>query len=338
MRRTFLFVVALVLASRIAAADDKSPAVHVLGDSRACPSVEKIVVALNDSFTVHHADASAETDGIQVRVVDSGDHYRVTVGAQSRDFSDPARRCEDRVRAAAVLVVLLVEPPSLIPPATSPAPATSSAPAPRPTPAPAPAPPPPPVQQTESSANPAAVTSPTSNRQKLILQVGIAGILEGTPDSQGSVSGGAVVRVGVGVKHVSAVFGIGTVTGVDRKLSTATAHLGRTPLDLNLRGSLRFGRVELAGDVGVQMTLDQIDGEGLPVRYTGTRIEWGFRFAAETKIWFKERIAPYFGVQAEVFPVPIDLRIIDINQSVKSIGTTPRTWLGGFVGLAFRIL
>ncbi len=76
-----------------------------------CPNLEQVTRALHQLLPKWQMDGGP--DSIGVRVDDQGDRYRVVVGQVDRTLEDPARGCDARADAAAVIAELMLMPPSL---------------------------------------------------------------------------------------------------------------------------------------------------------------------------------------------------------------------------------
>ena len=312
-------VFAVSIASAAFAFGDESP-VHIDGDAVGCPSPEAVASALNDAFTRHRADVlhslpsadgGAESVGDTVRLEDRGGSYRVSVHDETREFSDPARQCENRARAASVFVALLLEPPDLF---------VAEPPAP---PAPKPSPPPTPVLD--------AAHVHRRPRGRIELQLG--GLLEGTPNSGGHWAGGAEARLSLGIRTVSFIVGLTGTSPITLDLPGTRARLTRIPIDVGVRGTLPLGQLELALDLGFVAGVALIEDLDLGTRSGGTRFDPGVRASLMFAAWVKNRIAPFIAFQTLVSFQSIPLSV----ETVGTVGSTPTVWLGAILGVKIRL-
>ncbi|HKU44821.1 MAG TPA: hypothetical protein VJR89_41970 [Polyangiales bacterium] len=100
----------LTLACLAAPARADEAVLHVRVAPDACPTpalVRASLARLIDAEIELSEPASRAPDVI---VIDRGDSFAVEVGAERREFSDPARDCPERARLSAVFVALNVQP------------------------------------------------------------------------------------------------------------------------------------------------------------------------------------------------------------------------------------
>src|SRR5689334_15407552 len=89
------------------------PRVLLEGDAAGCPSPRALGEALTRLIPSVEVTSASEAGVFRVEITDLGKRYRLRVGGGDRELAEPARRCEERARAAAVLVALVLQPPSL---------------------------------------------------------------------------------------------------------------------------------------------------------------------------------------------------------------------------------
>jgi hypothetical protein len=103
-RITACMLVVLCAAAHPASAGNDHAIELVESDGR-CPTAQELADALRSIFP----DVAIRGDGrgdLRVELVRSGDRYRVVAGTAEREFVDPAMRCDERARNAAVFVAL----------------------------------------------------------------------------------------------------------------------------------------------------------------------------------------------------------------------------------------
>jgi hypothetical protein len=230
-----------------------------------CPSATAFVAALRAIVP----DVELAPTGLRVELSDDGADYRVVAGALTRDFTDPAVRCDERARKAAVLVALALAPPTV--------------------------------------AAPPARAVPAGRRTHIALEVG--GVFDAAPrpGSNSVYSGGAQVRLYVGAAHFGGVVSVAGLSPTTLDVPPARARLRRVPLALSLRGQLRRGRLGLSLDLGAVVAVQITDGVDVAPSVEQTRLELGIRLEAKLEYWAWRRIAPFLAIQGEYDPVPYNL-------------------------------
>ena len=299
MRITALFLAFAFWATPIARAA-KARTVHLVGDSSSCPSPSLAASELKKllGHTTVDTDPSGTTEIWALS--DEGETYRLTANGIARAFSDPARRCEERARAIAVFIALLIEPPMFDGP---------------------------------DDALVAKKVTPPRSRFRLASDIELLAQLDATPEDRGGIAGGSMVRASIGLPFVRVTLGVGGLSPVDLQIGDVRGRFTRIPLDLGLRGVLRRGRVELDGDLGFAATVTQGQGVSLPRNSQGVRLDPGIRLAISLRIWFENRVAPFVGFQTVIAPEPIDLAL----NPVGKVGSAPQFWLGAILGLTVRL-
>ncbi len=291
--------------------------VHIHGAADGCPAPRQVADALNGAFLSHLADVAPDSDGIVATIEDSGSRYRVSIGEIVHKFIDDELRCDERVRSAAVFLLLQIEPPGLAPEPKAVEPRSS--------------------RKVPSPALSSTVTAPvptTPHKRPVVVDLQLAAALGGNVDSKVSVAGGGALRLSVGIQPVALALGVGGQSPVTLHLRDAQAHLTRVPIDLDVRGRLFFGRVELAADLGVAATVGIFSGFGLATVRSSTRLEWGLRLAVQTQVWFG-RLALFVAIESVIVPNPVGV-VVYSAQTAEIVGYSPKFWLAGLAGLAVR--
>ena len=265
-----------------------TPAVAVTGD---CPSAAAVTAALGSALG---GDQHAAAD--LPRVADLGDRFQVAAAGQVQQYTDPARNCDERARAAAVFIALALNPP-LVPPA--PPPAILATPA------------PPPV--------------PTARW----LDLGVAARVDGGS----SLTAGAEMRASAGGRWLGVTATAGVLAPTEGTFSSVNVRQQRFPLSLTVTARRPLSdRLVLAGAVGAALVPLTLSGEGIPDARSTTRLDAGFRLAAELMFRATPRFRPFVDLHAELFPRPYEL----VVDPLGNVGTTGRLWLGAAVGVAFE--
>jgi hypothetical protein len=270
--------------------------VRIVGGATACPSPAEVSSALAPLLPEARTTDEPGPGVLDVELSDLGAEYRVIIGGAERVFADPSRSCEDRAHAIAVMLVVALEPPTL---ATRP---------PRP-------------------------PRPTRRLPHVELEVG--GILDAAPRTAPDndlVSGGGALRLVLSGAVVGASLGVGGLSPVTLDLGVVRVRLTRVPFDAALRARVRRRAFELTGELGLALTALVIEGEG-PGAIRDSRLDVGLRAALAGRVWIRDRVAPFLGLQLAVFPRPYQLEV----EPTGVAGTTPYVWLGGVAGVAVRL-
>ena len=287
-------------------ASSDRPAVELVTTGGDCPSLDELATALAQFLPGRPIrSARTGTGAILVEVTDLVSRYRVAVAGQERLFADEARRCEDRAQTAAVFVALILEPPSAGDEPAPPAPALAVV---------APSPPP---------------------RHRLFVDVEATGALRFSPPpgpGDTLLAGGASLRVSAGWRSLGLALGVSALT--PSRISVdggGAARLQRVPVDLDLRLLLRWRRVELLLDGGLQLTAAGVRGEEVPGGTGTTVLDVGWRAALGVRVRGSARVWPLLALEASVVPGGT-LLLID----AQVVGATPRWWLGLDAGVAWK--
>ena len=249
--------------------------------------------------------------------------------------------------------------PTLSPNATRPSPTLSpNAPRPSPTrpmqappamttlPPPATTPPSPTAPPPSATRAPAVTATPTltrarpsspSWRRPSRIELELVGVVDGAPGldtAAAEVTGGASLRLAVGGRYVAGTFGFTGLAPATATSAGVAVDVVRIPFDAGVRLAAPLGRVEPAVDLGLALTILQLSAPALPDTATNTRLDVGARLAPSVRVALTARLALVFAAQMIVSFAPYDL-VVNPSQPTK-IGTTPRLWLGGGLGLAAR--
>jgi hypothetical protein len=303
----------LMFAMDLAPAHAAPPTtLSVRGEPAACPSPRAVAEAIAPLLqrTRIVSDADTVSDAVAM-IVDLGDGYRVEVGPSARLFADDARRCDERVKEAAVFIVLAVDPPELgssAPTATRIEPVSHA-----------------PLEAQE------VVTREPAHLPFSKLTLEAAGLVVNAP-SRAMVSAGGVARARLGGESIGVVLGAGALAPSSLALTAAHVQLLRFPLDAGLRARIGLRDLELAADLGLSATILSIHGLDDGARQGGTRLELGARASALAAYWLQD-FAPFIALETVLVPSPQDLAL----HSAGIVGHTPKSWIGANLGMAVRL-
>jgi hypothetical protein len=228
-------------------------------------------------------------------------------------------------------------PPSAerAPLAARPAPPVGSAPAPA---APAGAPNPPIAARADAAPTTVARTATTTRpRRAARIDLELVGLVDGAPtlgSAAAELSGGASLRLAIGGRHVAATVGLAGLAPATATSANIAVDVVRIPFDAGVRLALPVGRVDPALDVGVAFAVLQLSAPSLTAATTSTRLDVGARLAPSLRVALTPRWALVATLQMVVSFAPYDLAV---DTTTMKIGTTPRLWLGGGLGLAARL-
>jgi len=285
------------------AAASSAPAVAVTG---ACPSADAVTAALASALGNEvRRDAASDVP----RVTDDGDRFSVTALGQTRQYGDPGRDCDERARAAAVFIALALNPPVL-----PPAPAARVGDAPQ-------------VTAAAADASPA----PASERW---IDLAAAARVDGGPASETSAAFGFEARLTVGWRWLGVAATAGILAPTDSTLSSVTVRQQRFPLSVAMTARRGIGqRLAVAGAIGAALVPLTLRGESLDGASQATRLDAGVRLACELRLLATQRLVPFIGVHAELFPRAYQLDV----DPLGTIGSTGRLWIGASAGLSFEV-
>ena len=298
-------------------------AVEIVGDEGGCPSPARVAAVLQPLLPNFVVDLEEKPGAVRAAVSDLGLRYRVTVGDRDREFSDAERNCNERAHAAAVFMALVIEqsaPPFVDEPIAAP------------TKPPEPARPAPPPE----ARPPAPQASTRDQGRRMRTQIEVEGRLSAAPRTGASsslYSGGATFRLIIGGEHLAGWLGVAGLSPTSIALSTGRVELTRVPFYLGVRGALRLGeRVELFGGLGAVLGLLVLQGHDLQSVGHDSRFEFAFHLSLGSTFWVHRQVGLFLTVDTEVVPAPTEIII-----GAKRAESTPTTWVGTSLGLAFRI-
>jgi len=284
----------ILLLCLIAAA----PPVAATGD---CPSAQAVTAALGSALGSEARVAGADAP----RVSDQGDRFSVTALGQSRQYADPARDCDERARAAAVFIALVLNPP------VAPAPAAPAA----------------VVQQ------PSVVAPAPPRAAERWFDLAAAARLDGGSAPETSAAIGFEARVAFGWRAWGVAATAGVLTPTEGRASSVTIRQQRFPLSVGLTARRALSeRFVLAGAAGAALVPLTLRAESIDGGSQATRLDAGVRLAAELRYRATPRLAPFLDLHAEFFPRAYALDV----DPLGTVASTGRFWLGAAAGLVFE--
>lgn len=304
----------LLLSTLSVHASAQTPQHLGLQVARACPSREQVASEL-EPLLQGYALAEAAPD-VVASVEDLGESYRIGVGRAAREVRDPARKCLERARVAAVFLALNLPSQEV---------ATSSAP-----------PLPPPRAQTRSRDEGLVPDHPaTPAREAHAVELRPFVLAE-------AASGAGVASTGVGV---GASLRLGAVAvSLLGALTTPTTpyqatgqpprfELQRVPLSLLVGWETTLSMLGLGVEAGPAVDVLRFDGKAVPNPERALRANLGVRFNAVVRVRASRRLA------AELLPVISwfpRTYLVQVEPS-NLLAETPRFWLGVTLGLNYQI-
>ena len=295
----------ILLLALIAAAPAGAPPALPVTVTGECPSAGAVTAALGSALGGEARTGVADSP----RVSDEGDRFSVVALGQSRQFADPARDCDERARAAAVFIALVLNPP-VVPRAPQPAPRSGAA------------------QQVAVAPPPA---EPVRASQRWI-DLGAAARFDGGPASDSGAALGFEARAAAGWRWLGVAATAGVLAPTESRLSSVTIRQQRFPLSVALTARRDVSpRFAVAGAVGAALVPLTLRGE-TPGGSSATRLDAGIRLAVEARFRVSPRLAPFLDLHAEIFPRAYELDV----DPLGSVGSTGRFWAGVAAGLLFE--
>ena len=296
-----------VLGAGGAGAQDDAREVSIVAEDMGCPAAGPLARVLGSMLPRHRVAVGAAA-GIRVTIDDLGPRYRVRVKDVDRVLDDPARRCPERARAAAVIAALAIAPPG----------GANDSGRDRG------------VDRDAAATVPAAPSHPSV---RVAIEAGT--VVDAAPfASAGAEPATAfVLRASVGGRHLRFVASAGLASPTSIDLGVGSARLWRVPFDVGLRAAAHWGAFSLRADVGVAATVLRVEGQGLDGAGVDTRLDWGVRIAATLQHWMSARVGWFVGPELWVGARTYELSVAPAGV----VRTTARMRLGGSAGVAFRL-
>jgi hypothetical protein len=173
------------------------------------------------------------------------------------------------------------------------------------------------------------------------IDLELTGLVDGAPsiaDSGATVTGGAALRLSIGGRYIAATVGVAGLAPSVQRTAGVDVDVTRIPFDAGLRLALPRDRVELGADLGLTLAVLRLAAPALADAATSTRLDVGARLAPWFRVWLNRRVALQAGVQLGIPFAVYDLVVQPAGGgSMAKIGSSPRLWVGGGLGLAVRL-
>ncbi len=222
-------------------------------------------------------------------MIDTGVNYRVRIGDSVREFSDGAHSCDERAYAAALFVLLTLDPPTVAPPELA-------------------APPPAVVRRAAPPPRPRFVPA----IPEVLIEV--AGTFDNSTQRDPMRSGGAIGELSLTWQQFGFTFGAEALTPTVYKSPIENVRLTRVPIFLAARAGLRRNRFDLGLDLGAALTLMLAEGLGTEEPSSGHRIDVSAYGALHWRCWLYDRIAVVASVRTILSPRPYDLIVEPVGR------------------------
>jgi hypothetical protein len=175
----------------------------------------------------------------------------------------------------------------------------------------------------------AAAPGPASERW---IDLGAAARFDSGPSSEIGAAFGFEARAAAGWRWLGVAATAGVLAPTESKLSSVTVRQQRFPLSVALTARRGISqRLAVAAAIGAALVPLTLRGESLDGASQSTRLDAGVRLALELRLLATQRLAPFIGVHAELFPRAYQLDV----DPLGTIGSTGRFWVGVAVGLSF---
>lgn len=305
----------LALLTPVAAARAQSArAVRVVAAGR-CPSASDVAEEVRRLLPLADVAVAIPTEGETASdaVVSEDDGgISVSVGGQSRRFTDPetlaGQRCGERARMVAVFVAVVLEPPRFTRP-------------------------PPPAPPVVVAQPPIAAPTPPFT---LDLELGPASqIAAATSVSNRPATAGGTARLLAGRGLLRPLLGVTVQTATTLRFDRADVRGLWIPVDVGLRLMGARGRWDGGGDLALAVVPVRLAGQGpdLAPAEAGWRVEAGIRLGVSLRYWMTARVGISLSPHVSFFPRPYTLEVRDVG----AVGETPKLWLGLQLGMAIRL-
>jgi hypothetical protein len=275
--------------------------VRLVGDSQGCPAPARVAERLDSIVPgIRVVVGAMPGGGHTVLLWNDGSRYSVTVRGAERLIDGTRQSCDERARAAAVVVALALFPPPVAP-----------------------------------HGSPTAVRTAVPRGHWLDARIAVGALLDLAPLDRGGAApaAGLGVRAFVGSRRVGAVLGLGAVAWSTSTLDAVVVRSRRFPIDLGARVIIRVGPLDLAGELGGTMALLSLGGPGLDARTDATRLEAGVRVGALVRPAWRRRWAPFLAIESVFVARPFELAI----EPRGVVATTPRARMGVLAGVEVRL-
>lgn len=251
-------------------------------------------------------------------VEDLGEGYKIEVGSASREVRDPARKCLERARVAAVFLALNLPPSDVA--------------APKPAPAPPPRPRPQPSRSVDEGQARDELTAVRSAHAFEVRPFVLAEAASGAGATSTGVGAGASLRFGaIAVSLLGAL--TTSTTPYQATGQPPRFELQRTPFSLLLGWEANLGMLGLGAEAGPALDVLRFDGKAVPNPERALRANLGLRLNAVLRVRASRRLAAELLPVISWFPRTYLVQV----QPSHLLAETPRLWLGVTLGLNYQI-
>jgi hypothetical protein len=289
-----------------------SPTVSIAPGPSRCPSAEAVASAVQRLLPGTRIMREDESPTLVVRLEDHGDRFSVAIEGASREIRDRRRQCSERARAAAVFVVLALEPPRVFGDEPR-APAAV-------------------VQLDDDEPSP-LLARPARRAARYSLELEAGALVDAAPGSKTLAAGGGVLRLLFGARSFGMTLGIAGVGPVTIAVPPGEVSIQRVPLDVGAYAALRRERLDVRLELGLALAPLLVQGRGFTADLDGFRLDLGVRGALVGRWWVTRRLALWLGADVTGLPRPYDLVVTNRAASAE----TPRVWVRVAAGLGAKI-
>ena len=278
-----------------------------------CPGREQVASELEPLLQGHRL--SQDAPDLVANVEDLGKSYKIAVGSASREVHDPARKCLERARVAAVFLALNLPSFGVAEP--------EPAPPPRPKPEPSPT-----KDEGEKREAPLVRDAQVFELRPFVL----AEAASGAGVTSTGVGLGASLRFGA--VAVSLLGAVTTPTTPYQPTGQAPRfELQRVPFSVLLGWEANLGMLGLGAEAGPAVDVLRFSGKSVPNPERALRANLGARLNAVVRVRASRRLAAELVPVVSWFPRSY---LVQVEPS-HLLAETPHLWLGVTLGLSYQI-
>jgi hypothetical protein len=313
-----LLIVLLFTSAEVSAGEKR---VSLVSDSD-CPSGEAVAGALAPLLRQTQVQLKQGEGSETATIHDGGSWYEVSLLDEKRSFQEPQRLCEERARAAAVFLGLILEPPTFF-------------------------------SLTELSPDEAALAEEEPQLETTGEELGDVPLRShdsGRPGEwRNTWEGGALVRLaphsstnsvpvqwglqarGIWGREGALSLGIKAFLPHSLNFDEADVSVTRAAGDVSFRLRKAFEVHSLALELGPELSLVATRGVKVTRPQSELRLETGARAAISAMSRFSAKWGAFVAAEGVLVPRPSRYWLLP----ERSLGTAPALWLGTTLGLAW---